>query len=316
VVARTSAGGARDRRSQKMGINSSSHIRRWGARAALVLALSLSALAAQAQQRFPSPEAAADALVDALATSDREAYDAILGAGWRRFIPLDGFDAEDKTRFLEAWARAHAVARDSDTVAHLTVGADRWVLPIPIAKQGESWRFDTRAGAEEIRMRRIGRNELSAMQAALAYCDAQRDYALADHDGDGVLEYAQRLISTPGKQDGLYWAALPGEAESPLGPLFGDDKPSNGYYGYRFRILKAQGPHASGGAYDYRIGRRMAAGFALVAWPAKYGDTGVMSFIVSHDGQLYQKDLGPRSGAAAQALKRFDPDSSWEKVSP
>ncbi len=293
-----------------------SRIRRWAARAVLLLALPLSSLGAHAQQKFPSPEAAADALVDALATSDREAYDLILGAGWRRFIPIEGIDAEDKTRFLEAWAKAHAVERDSDTVAHLTVGADRWMLPIPIAKQGESWRFDTRAGADEIRTRRIGRNELSAMQAALAYCDAQHEYALSDHDGDGVLEYAQRLISTPGKQDGLYWAALPGEAESPLGPLFGDDIPGNGYLGYRFRILKAQGPNAPGGAYDYRIGRRMSAGFALVAWPAKYGDTGVMSFIVSHDGQLYQKDLGSRSSTAAQAIKRFDPDSSWEKVSP
>ncbi len=132
----------------------------------------------------------------------------------------------------------------------------------------------------------------------------------------GVLEYAQRIVSTPGMRDGLYWAALAGEAESPLGPLFGDDQPGDGYNGYRFRVLKAQGPNARGGAYDYRIKGRMTAGFALVAWPVRYGDTGIMTFVLSHDGRLLEKDLGPGTDAAARAMRRFDPDTSWQAVAP
>jgi hypothetical protein len=189
-------------------------------------------------------------------------------------------------------------------------------LPIPIVEGKGGWRFDARAGADEIRTRRIGRNELTAMQASLAYYDAQKEYATADRHGDGVLQYAQRIVSTPGMKDGLYWAELPGEDESPLGPVFGDDKPGDSYHGYLFRVLKAQGPNAPGGAYDYRIKGRMTAGFALVAWPLRYGDTGVMTFMVSHDGRLYQKDLGPNTGAIARSMTRFDPDGTWKEVNP
>ena len=155
------------------------------------------------------------------------------------------------------------------------------------------------------------------MQAALAYYDAQKEYAREDRNGDGVLEYAQKTISTPGQQDGLYWAVLEGEAESPLGPLFGETGPSSaGYYGYRYRILTAQGDKAPGGAYDYRIKDRLVAGFALVAWPVKYADSGVMSFMVSHDGVLYEKNLGPKSDEIARAMTRFNLDSRWRKVTP
>jgi len=219
-------------------------------------------------------------------------------------------------RFLAAWSKSHKIVADSASTAHLAVGPDDWTLPIPIVKRGEAWRFDTKAGADEIRTRRIGRNELAVMQAALAYYDAQKDYALVDRNGDGVLEYAQRIVSTPGKKDGLYWAALPGEPESPLGPLFGDYRPGDDYHGYFFRILKAQGPNAPGGAYDYRIKGRMVSGFALVAWPVKYGETGVMTFMVSHDGKIYERNLGPGTDAAARAMTRFDPGPGWQEVAP
>jgi hypothetical protein len=190
-------------------------------------------------------------------------------------------------------------------------------LPIPILKRGNGWAFDPRAGADEIRTRRVGRNELDAVQAALAYVDAQNEYAAQDRDSDGRPEFAQRIVSTPGKQDGLYWAALPGEPESPLGPLFAGDAPgSDGYHGYRFHILKAQGPNAPGGARNYVVNGHMTEGFALVAWPARYGETGVKTFIVGRDGQVYEKNLGPKTDAIARAMTRFDPDASWSKVAP
>jgi Protein of unknown function (DUF2950) len=269
-----------------------------------------------AQQAFSSPEAAATAFADAVATSDHQALGKVLGADWRRFIPTNGVDMDDVYRFLAAWAKSHKIVADNPSEAHLAVGESGWTLPIPIVKRGDAWHFDTRAGADEIRTRRIGRDELAAMQASLAYYDAQKDYALVDHNGDGVLEYAQRLVSTPGKRDGLYWAALPGESDSPLGPLFGDDKPGDDFHGYYFRTLKAQGPSAPGGAYDYLINGRMVAGFALVAWPVKYGDTGVMTFMVSHDGKLYERDLGPGTDGAARTMQRFDPGAGWQVVTP
>jgi Protein of unknown function (DUF2950) len=269
-----------------------------------------------AQQDFSTSEAAAVAFADALATNNPDALRTVLGADWRRYIPTDGVDMDDVYAFLAGWAKSHKILTDSPSTAHLAIGESDWTLPIPIVKRGDSWRFDTRAGGDEIRTRRIGSNELAAIQAALAYYDAQKDYALVDRNGDGVLEYAQRVVSTPGKNDGLYWAALAGEPDSPLGPLFGDDRPGDDYHGYYFRILKAQGPNAPGGAYDYRINGRMVSGFALVAWPVKYGDTGVMTFMVSHDGKLYERDLGPGTDAAARAVTRFDPGPAWQAVSP
>lgn len=269
-----------------------------------------------AQEAFPSPEAAADTLVAALEKEDDHALEAILGENWQYFIPTDDVDREDVDAFLTAWQTAHKMVAGTDGSVHLVVGADEWTLPIPIVKRGDGWRFDVQAGAEEIRTRRIGNNELSAMQAALAYCDAQKEYALADRNDDGVLEYARRLVSSPGTRDGLYWEAKPGEEESPLGSLFGEDQPGTDYHGYYFRILKAQGKHAPGGAYDYRIKGRLTSGFALVAWPVEYGDSGVMTFVVNHKGQVYEKNLGPQTDSAARGLQAFDPDSSWRKVSP
>ncbi|MEN8753982.1 MAG: DUF2950 domain-containing protein [Desulfobacterales bacterium] len=284
--------------------------------AALACSALLGPLNALAQEAFDSPEAAADAFVRAVATSDDDALRIVLGANWKRFIPIDNIDRDDVNAFLAARYKKEKIIRDSDSRAHLAVGPDEWTLPIPIVKSGGAWRFDTRAGAEEIRTRRIGRNELAAMQAALAYYDAQKEYALVDRNGDGILEYAQKLISSPGKKDGLYWDAQNVKEESPLGPLFGNDKPGTDYNGYYFKILKGQGKHAPGGAFDYRIKGRMSAGFALVAWPVRYDETGVMTFIVNYEGQIYEKNLGAQTDAVARKMTLFDPDSSWRKVSP
>jgi Protein of unknown function (DUF2950) len=271
------------------------------------------------QKAFASPEAAMNAFGDAIATSDDDAVKAILGADYRDLIPPVG--AEYRYRFLAAWAKAHAIKPEGDAKAHVAVGTDGWTLPIPIVKTAQGWRFDTKAGADEIRLRRIGRNELAVMQVMLAIYDAQKEYARQDRNRDGVLQYAARFRSTPGKQDGLYWPTKAGEPESPLGPVFaaaraaggGDDA---GYYGYRYKLLTAQGKNAPGGAFDYVARGRMIGGFAAVAWPVKYGDTGVMTFMVSHDGVVYEKDLGPDTAARASAMTRFDPDSTWQKAEP
>ena len=167
-----------------------------------------------------------------------------------------------------------------------------------------------------MRIRRIGRNELAAIQVALAYTDAQEEYRARDWDGDGVKEYAKRGLSSPGKHDGLYWASLPGEPESPLGAEFADAKPGQPYHGYLYRILTAQGKDAPGGARSYIRNGHMTEGYALVAWPAKYDDTGVMTFIVNQDGVVYQKNLGPNTDAAARAIGAYNPDASWTKVAP
>lgn len=283
--------------------------------AAMSLAAALFASApASAQRIYPTPEAAAQAFADAIASNDLGALHVVLGPDWRRFVPPTELDREDIYDFLAAWAHKHGVVREGNDTALLAAGDGDWTLPIPMVKAGDGWRFDPRSGTELMKTRRIGRNELAAMQAALAYFDAQRDYARVDHDNDGVLEYAQKFASSPGKHDGLYWRDEPGRPLSPLGPLYAGGKPGEGYHGYLFKILKAQGPHAPGGAYDYVIGNRMRSGFALVAWPLRYGETGVTTFIVNHDGVLYEKDLGAGTDAAARTMKRFDPDTSWRKV--
>lgn len=270
-------------------------------------------LAAGAQQPFASADAAAQAFRDAVATNDVKALEKVLGRDWRRFVPRDEIDQGELQAFLAAWDKKHNVVSTGQDKAALAVGDGGWTLPIPLVKTSGSWRFDPSAGADEMRTRRIGRNELNAMQAVLAYFDAQKEYAQRDRDGDGVLSYAQKFNSTPGRRDGLYWAP-DAQGESPLGPRFSSVKPGEGYYGYHYKILTAQGKDAPGGAYDYIIGNRMRAGFALVAWPIHYGDTGVTSFMISHDGVLYQKDLGPDSAALAKETKVFNPDSSWIKV--
>jgi len=203
---------------------------------------------------------------------------------------------------------------DHHHCAELVVGTDPFTLPIPMVqgKDGQ-WRFDPVAGRQSVLERRIGGNELAAMQAALAYLDAQFEYAQADRDGNGVLEYAQKLISSPSKRDGLFWSRSLGD-ESPLGEGFLPARPGEGYHGYRFRILKGQGPQAPGGAHSYVIGQRMTRGYALLAWPVQYGVTGIMSFKVNQAGVIYERDLGPQTAQAAARITLFNPDEKWKPV--
>lgn len=279
--------------------------------------LALLALPAQAQQAFPSPEEAAAAFVAALGTqqADAKRLAALLGDDWRTYIPQQGVEREDVDAFLTLYRERHEIRPEARNRSRLVVGNSAWELPLPLVHGRDGWFFDTRAGGETIRLRRIGRNELATLQAVRAYHDAQMDYAEVDRDGDGVLEYAQRFVSSDGQHDGLYWAERPGEEESPLGPLFGDELPDGDWQGYRYRILDAQGPSAPRGAYAYRLGDNMSRGFALIAWPADYGNSGVMSFMISHDGAVFEKDLGPDGGKQALAMRRFDPDSSWQEAS-
>ena len=282
--------------------------------AALALALAPRAFA---QQAYPSPDAGAEALVDALGSerADPNKLAGVLGANWRDYVPPIGAPTRsDVDAFLAKYRQRHAFKTDPSGRALLTVGADDWTFPIPLQKKADGWHFDLPAGADEIRVRAIGRNELDVIEAMRAYRDAQFDYAKNDEDGDNVLEYAQKLVSTDGRHDGLYWAEDASGEVSPLGPLFGDETPHGEWLGYHYRILTAQGPSAPGGAYDYVLGDNMTRGFALVAWPAEYGKTGIMTFTISQDGLVFQRDLGKDTERQVRAIKSFDPDSGWTEV--
>lgn len=278
--------------------------------------LALLTLEARAQQAFATPTAAVDALIAALGTerADPQRMATLLGADWQTFIPTADIERKDVDAFLALYRERRTIRLGGQGRASLVVGNTPFTFPLPLVHGKDGWRFDPRAGGEEIRARRIGRNELAAIEAVRAYHDAQMDYAEADHDGDGVLEYAQKFMSSDGQYDGLYWAEEPGVPESPLGPLFGDELPDGEWHGYHYRILDAQGASAPGGAYAYRLGDNMSRGFALVAWPAEYGDSGVMSFMISHDGLVFEKDLGRDGDRLARSMTRFDPDSSWHEV--
>jgi hypothetical protein len=283
---------------------------------AAVLAVALGVAApAGAQAPFATPQSAANTLIEAIATHDAEAISRLLGKDYRKLLPINEVDPDDTTTFLQKSSQVRSVKVDGGS-ALLSVGKDPWTLPIPIVegKDGQ-WRFDTAGGRALLLKQRIGANERAAIQASLAYVDAQREYAQADRNSDGVLEYAQKLLSTPGKREGLIWSAALGD-ESPLGEAFVPKKPGEGYHGYHFRILTAQGPQAKGGARSFLIGSRMTSGFALIAWPVKYGETGVMSFITSSEGTVYERDLGPGTPQAVAAIKTFNPDAGWKPVQP
>ncbi|MFJ4158123.1 DUF2950 domain-containing protein [Pseudomonas sp. NPDC089752] len=281
-----------------------------------LIALASAGSSLAAQQAFPTPEKAVEAFVLALGTehADQARLAQLLGDDWRTYIPREGVQRSDVDAFLQQYRQQHQIQKQSDDKAVLAVGSEHWTLPIPLSHSASGWRFDLKAGSAEIRARRIGRDELSAVQSLLAYHDAQMDYASKDRNGNGALEYAQQVFSSPGKHDGLYWEEDESGEVSPLGPLFGQDVVGDDWYGYHFRILDGQGPSAPGGAYSYLIGTQMSRGFAMVAWPAKYDDTGVMSFMVSHDGQVFEKDLGPQGDKLVKAMQRFDPDDSWQIV--
>ena len=266
------------------------------------------------QAVFVTPEDAANAFVLSLANDDREMLGQVFGTDYREVLPLDQVDAEDVDRFITAWEKFNTLLPEGDKKMLIAVGENEWTLPVPIVAGASGWYFDIDEGLERMRIRRIGRNELATMQAVLAYYDAQMEYAEQDRNGNGLLEYAQRFVSTSGTHDGLYWEVESGETPSPLGPLMADHTPGGGYHGYFYRILDAQGEHAKGGAYSFLIGEQMRAGFAVIAWPDEYGDSGVMSFMVSHAGIVYEQDLGPDSAGVAEAMPAYDPGPGWIPV--
>ncbi len=285
--------------------------------------------AAETAQRFSSPEEAAKALADAVKVQDGNALRAIFRPDLAEMENPDRVQATNEfSRFAAALDDHMAVLHESVVKCVLEVGTNSWTFPIPIVQQHGRWFFDTVAGKEEVLNRRIGKNELEVLSVMRAYVDAQREYASRDRTGDEVLEYAQRLASTPGTKDGLYWPPdLDGEI-SPLGPFvaeaqaegyFGDtvvEKLSpEPFHGYLFKILIRQGKHAPGGKYDYVINGHMIAGFALIAWPAEYGQSGIMTFIVNQQGRVYQKDLGSATSKVAHKMSAYDPDKSWQ-ISP
>jgi hypothetical protein len=295
---------------------------------AMLVAVACLALAAKPAvtppKSFDSPEAAIEGLAQAARGPDEKALLALLGSEADDIVSSGDAVADSNARatFTKSYESKHSLEREGDAKAILVYGDDDFPFPIPIVKQGTAWRFDVAAGRDEILARRVGRNELAAIQVCLAYVDAQREYASVDRDGDGLFEYAPTLWSTPGKHDGLYWPTQPGEPQSPMGELVADAQaegyaPKKGqhlpYHGYLYRGLKKQGPHAAGGAYDYVVRGRMIGGFALVAYPAEYGVSGIMTFVVNHDGVVFSKDLGKDTAKLARAMTRFDPDASWHK---
>ena len=281
----------------------------------LLIAASLALpVGAHAQAGFAKPEEATNALIDAIAANDLSPMPRLLGPQWRQWLP-EQVDPEDITVFLEKASQSRTVKVDGDR-AVLVVGRDPYTLPVPLLRGKDGlWRFDSAGARVMLEERRIGTNERAAMRAALAYVDAQLEYASRDRNGDGLMEYAGRFLSSPGKRDGLIWPASLGD-DSPLGERFVPRKPGEGYHGYRFKILAAQGPAAKGGARSYVIGNRMVSGFALVAWPVAYGDSGVMSFMVNQDGQLFERDLGPGTAKTASAITAFNPEPPWRPVRP
>lgn len=278
------------------------------------------------EQTFATAGAAAAALVAAVKAGTPQALAAVLGAGSEKLVSSgDRYaDAAQKQRFLTAYAQRHRLKAEGADRMLLDVGDNEWRLPIPIVRAAGRWHFDSTAGAEALVDRRIGRNEILAIRTLLACVDAEHAYfSLAASVGHP--EYAGQLVSTAGKRDGLYWPAAPDAEPSPLGPLVATAEqqgyPGNlvagklvPYQGYYFRILKAQGASAPGGARSYLEQGRMSGGFALVAWPASYGSSGIMTFVVDQGGTVFQKNLGPDTASRASAMQAFDPDLSWTRV--
>jgi len=296
-----------------------------------MLAFSFPAQAADAGKKFASPEEAVAALRQATAAADSIAMRAILGAAAEELQNPDRVQSTNELKtFSSALAQTNRLVPISDTRMVLELGDDLWPFPVPIVKKDGGWFFDTAAGKDELLNRRIGNNELATIPVMREYVDAQREYAGSDHDGDEVLEFAQRLVSSPGKEDGLFWPPAYEGDLSPLGPMVAyaqvegyspelrDDKKEierGPFHGYHFKILTRQGKHAPGGKYNFVVNGNMIGGFAMVAWPAEYGASGVMTFIVNQQGRVYQRDLGKNTAKIAEKMKAYDPDTDWH-VSP
>jgi hypothetical protein len=276
---------------------------------------------------FATPEAAVAALAEALRAEDRAKLEALFGSDCRDLFD-SGDDVADRNtwrKFVKMYDARHRLDRTVEDTAVVCVGEEDWPLPVPVVRDGDRWLFDGEEGKEEILNRRIGKNELAVIQVCLALVDAQREYVLTDWDGDGVLEYARKFRSEPGRKNGLYWKAEEGGPKSMLGPLFeaavaegygkvaatGKREP---YHGYFYRVLEKQGPDAPGGELEYVVREDMIGGFAFVAWPADYGSSGVVTFIVNHDGTVYQKDLGDDTAKLAESMQAFNPDGTWKKA--
>lgn len=265
---------------------------------------------------FPTQEQAVDALKAALAANDFDATARLLGLDPAK---VKGFEGIDETfADMRAGAARRVIVENDGDRRIISLGENLWPLPFPLARDDAGkWAFDTAAGFEEIINRRIGENELEAIATARAYVGAQLDYAAEDRDGDGVLEYAQQLVSSEGQTNGLYWPMEQGDGESPAGSFldqaaFTKAKAGDGYFGYHFRVLRGQGNNVAGDRYDYVINGNMIAGYGLIAWPAKYAETGVSTFVVNQAGIVYEKDLGPATTELVENIRRFNPDKTWE----
>ena len=279
------------------------------------------------QKTFASPAEAVHALVKAAEDGSQDEMLAVLGDDGKELV-YSGDPVQDKTgmeKFVKSYKTKHAIVTEDDKTRILQVGPNDWPMPIPIVNDGGKWRFDTAAGKEELLYRRIGRNELGAIAACRGYIDAQKDYAAEGHDGLPAGIYAKRLMSSPGKQDGLYWETAEGEPTSPAGPFLaqaggqgyegeGLGGKSQPYHGYLYRVLKAQGAAATGGAKNYLVDGNLSDGIGFVAYPAEYKVSGVMTFIINQDGVVYEKDLGAQTEEIAKAMTEYNPDSSWHKV--
>jgi hypothetical protein len=282
-----------------------------------------------AQRFFSSPEEARQALIKAVQAKDHAELKMIFGPVARELEPGDPVEqASEFEHFARHVEEGIGLVKEGEGKAILVIGEKKWPFPVPIVKKGDNWLFDTATGREEILNRRIGHNELLAINVCRAYLDAQREYyGMAEPDGEQIPKYAQHMISQPGKRDGLYWPTTAGEKESPLGPQVAKAKEEGylqkhkegehgprPYHGYYFRILKQQGPRAPGGKFSYVINGNMVAGHALVAYPARWGVSGVMTFIVNQRGRVYEKNLGPKTAETARKMKSYNPDLTWKLV--